>query len=64
LWNTSQTNGIYCTVIKMKEWRKVDGEYYQISESTIDYLTDLIETENVVPEISGLRDTAIVAGNQ
>jgi hypothetical protein len=63
LWNTSQTNGVYCTVIKMKEWRKLDGEYYQISESTIDFLTDLLETNNVPPEITGLKDTAIVAGH-
>lgn len=63
LWNSMNAKGYYCIVLKMTEWKKIDGEYYQISQSTIDYLIDLIEGENIPPQIQGLADTAIVIGN-
>jgi hypothetical protein len=62
-WNTMNAKGYYCIVLKMTEWKKIDGEYYQVSQSTIDYLIDLIEDENKPPQIQGLADTAIVIGN-
>lgn len=61
-WSTKHTKGNYCIVIKMEEWRKIEGDYYKISESYIDYTTLLYETINNAPEITNLQDTAIVIG--
>jgi len=63
LWNSKKNMGNYSIVIKMEEWRKIDGEYYPISQSTIDYIAGFYDTNNNPPEIWGLQDTAIVAGN-
>jgi len=63
LWNTKNAKGLYSIVLKMIEWRKIDGQSYKISTGTVDYLIDLTETENMPPEISGLRDTVLIVGN-
>lgn len=63
LWNIKDLDGRYSVAFKVNEWRKVDGVYYQISSSTMDYLIDLQNTENNYPEINGHQDTAIIAGN-
>ena len=62
-WNSKSSAGEYTVAIKVIEWRKVDGIYYQISSSTLDYQIDLQETENQYAKITGLEDTAIIAGN-
>jgi hypothetical protein len=62
-WNTRNAEGYYCIVLKMTEWKKIDGEYHQVSQSTIDYLVSLNDDDNNPPQITGLADTAIVAGN-
>jgi hypothetical protein len=62
-WNTSSAEGYYCIVLKMIEWKKIDGAYHQVSQSTIDYLVSLNDDDNNPPQITGLADTAIVAGS-
>ena len=62
LWNTNTVEEAYTTVITVAEWRKVDGVYYQISSSILDYTVDFDATENTTPVINGLQDTAIVVG--
>ncbi len=62
-WNTKRAAGDYTVAIQVIEWRKVDGTYYQISNSTLDYQISLQETKNKYPQISMLQDTAIVVGN-
>lgn len=62
-WNTRNAEGYYCIVLKMIEWKKIDGEYHQVSQATIDYLVSLNGDDNNPPQITGLADTAIVAGN-
>ncbi len=63
LWNIKELDGSYSVAFKVNEWRKVDGVYYQISSSTMDYLINLYQTSNKYAEITGLQDTAIIAGN-
>jgi len=62
LWNTNAVEGAYTTVITVAEWRKVDGVYYQISSSIMDYTVDFDATENTTPVINGLQDAAIIIG--
>lgn len=64
LWNIKELDGRYAVAFKVNEWRKVDGVYYQMSSSTLDYSINLQKTNNMNPGIMGLKDTAIIAGNK
>lgn len=63
LWNLKAIDGRYSVAFKVNEWRKVDGDYYQISSSTLDYSINLQKTNNMYPDIMGLKDTVIIVGN-
>ena len=60
--NSINLNGNYTVAIQINEWRKVNGTYYLMSSSILDYQLEIIESENNSPVISSLQDTAIVAG--
>ena len=51
-------------VLQVNEWRKVNGEYYQISRTNLDFVIYYIETDNNTPEISQITDTAIIIGKE
>jgi hypothetical protein len=63
LWNAKRVEEDYCIVMTVYEWRKVDGTYFKISQSTLDYVAGFVDTENNAPEISGLKDTVLIVGN-
>ena len=62
-FNTKHTTGAYSIVMKMIEWRKIGGTYHKISQTMIDYTIELFDTENQPPDISGIKDTVLIVGN-
>jgi hypothetical protein len=63
IWSQANIDGEYNIVLKMTEWRKIDAEYHQLSETDVDYAVRFAETENLPPQISGLQDTVLIAGS-
>ena len=63
LLNSKNMAGIYTVAINIIEWRKIEGVYFQMSSSTLDYQIDFLETDNNFVEIIGIKDTAIITGN-
>ncbi len=60
LWNSTESEGMFNVAVNVNEWRKVEGKYYLLSCTTIDYIISLFSTENQSPELSTFSDTAII----
>ena len=62
--NSKNLEGLFTIALKAIEWRKVDGIYYQISNTTLDYTLTFFDDDNHPPALFQVMDTAIVAGRK
>jgi hypothetical protein len=63
MFKTQKETGRYCFDFRIIEWRKKDNVWYEISSTMVDFNIYLEDTENHSPDFTGVRDTAIIAGN-
>ncbi len=42
LWDTPTTTGFYSIALKTTEWRKINGEFFKIGNTVIDYLVEVL----------------------
>jgi len=63
MFNTQKETGIYVYDFRIIEWRKKDNQWYEMSSTTVDFNIDIKNTDNHSPDFTGVRDTAIIAGN-
>ena len=63
VWDAPGGEGEYNWAFKVVEWRKVDGEWYQLGYVTRDMQVNVTDCNNEPPEIEPPPDTCVVAGD-
>ncbi len=63
-WKQDDTQEDYTFVVRVNEWRKVDGIDYLISSSIFDWYVDFKQSNNQKPFITDLQDAAIIVGDK
>jgi len=64
VWNAPGGEGEYNWAFRIVEWRKIDGEWYQLGYVTRDMQVNVLDCDNEPPEIEPPPDTCVVAGDQ
>ncbi len=63
IWDAPGGEGEYNLAFKVIEWRKIQGEWFQLGYVTRDMQVIVTDCENEPPEITVPPDTCIVAGS-
>lgn len=63
-WNSKDLEGLFSVAVRVNEWRKVEGVYYRISCSTIDFLISLYDSKDQPPEIGSFSDSVILVDKE
>lgn len=63
-WNSKELEGLFSVAVRVNEWRKVEGVYYRISSSTIDFLIGLYDSKDQPPEIGSFSDTVLIVDKE
>lgn len=61
-WVNPLNEGDYCYSIRFKEWRKISGEWIEAGYTLFDFQVLLLNIQNNPAIVSGIQDTAILAG--
>lgn len=61
-WDYPQTLGKYTIAVKVIEWKKVNDQWQAIGHVTRDVMLEVVEDQNMSPELIIPKDTFIVAG--
>jgi len=64
VWDAPGGEGQYNWAWKIIEWRKIDGEWYQLGYVVRDMQVTVTECDNDPPEITPPPDTCVVAGEK
>jgi len=63
IWNAPGGEGEYNWAFKVIEWRKIEGEWFQLGYVTRDMQVNVTDCDNEPPEIEPPPDTCVVAGD-
>jgi gliding motility-associated-like protein len=63
IWNAPGGEGEYNWAFKIIEWRKIDGQWFQMGYVTRDMQVNVTDCDNEPPEIEPPPDTCVVAGD-
>ena len=63
VWDAPGGEGEYNWAFKVVEWRKIEGEWYQLGYVTRDMQVNVTDCNNDPPEIEPPPDTCVVAGD-
>jgi gliding motility-associated-like protein len=63
IWNAPGGEGEYNWAFKVVEWRKIDGQWFQLGYVTRDMQVNVTDCDNEPPEIEPPPDTCVVAGD-
>ena len=63
IWDAPGGEGEYNWAFKVIEWRKIDGEWYQMGYVTRDMQVNVTDCNNEPPEIEPPPDTCVIAGD-
>jgi hypothetical protein len=62
IWQNASGDNVYQYAVRIDEWRKQNDKMVKIGYVIFDFLAIISETDKINPQVSGIRDTAFVAG--
>ncbi|HLF33046.1 MAG TPA: T9SS type A sorting domain-containing protein [Cyclobacteriaceae bacterium] len=62
IWQNASGEGTYQYAVRIDEWRRQNNNLVKIGYVIFDFQIYVLETDKILPQIAGIRDTAFVAG--